>query len=527
MNFLNVIPQGHEKALKQAFYNAVAMFVLVLCAAAGWALYFILEPFVKPLLWALLIGSVLHPFKYSLAERFETWFHQFNASSTPIFLEFFMVPIRLIDRISELIGNALVTNFKILLTAGIGMLLFFFLFFYTPCITLMGYIWYINNYVLLLIMHYLTIHVFLIFLILYATILIFYWNNENKQLLSVVSYGIWFFISLFVAKIFGVLQIPLFLIILFALSFGFAFEVFMMISLSCEKISYWRAVENVFKGNSPGYTGDKDSTEKQTDDLHFNQKDETKSDVNKKTEETNVKKNEGKTFASKPCLVRSSSDFLNKLDLYAALEQKLKLNTLRLDGAEKGSNNENSFNFIYGVIWACFLMIIWKNVWIIHILPIPFAIYFIKHLGIYFGIWNLINSQMLSMWNNMFPFLKMRELAIFPPPIQGLCKLFGKLRISVMNGIHHSISSFASSLVILGLILFVFCFSFFIAFQIYAEGIHLVTVGAEVINTTVVNNPEFLQMLPEGWGDKMESIINDAYIYGREGISNQVSCYII
>ena len=80
-------------------------------------------------------------------------------------------------------------------------------------------------------------------------------------------------------------------------------------------------------------------------------------------------------------LVRSSSDFLNKLDLYAALEQKLKLNTLRLDGAEKGSNNENSFNFIYGLIWACFLMIIWKNVWIIHILPIPFAIYFIKHLG--------------------------------------------------------------------------------------------------------------------------------------------------
>ena len=167
MNFLNVIPQGHEKALKQAFYNAVAMFVLVLCAAAGWALYFILEPFVKPLLWALLIGSVLHPFKYSLAERFETWFHQFNASSTPIFLEFFMVPIRLIDQISELIGNALVTNFKILLTAGIGMLLFFFLFFYTPCITLMGYIWYINNYVLLLIMHYLTIHVVSTFYILY------------------------------------------------------------------------------------------------------------------------------------------------------------------------------------------------------------------------------------------------------------------------------------------------------------------------------------------------------------------------
>lgn len=58
--------------------------------------------------------------------------------------------------------------------------------------------------------------------------------------------------------------------------------------------------------------------------------------------------------------------------------------------------------------------------------------------------------------------------------------------------------------------------------QIYAEGIYLLSVGAGVVNTTVVNNPEFLKLLPEGWGNKMESVINDAYIYGREGISRQV-----
>ncbi|KAK6635527.1 hypothetical protein RUM43_007574 [Polyplax serrata] len=73
-----------------------------------------------------------------------------------------------------------------------------------------------------------------------------------------------------------------------------------------------------------------------------------------------------------------------------------------------------------------------------------------------------------------------------------------------MNGIHYSINSFASSL-------------------IYAEGIHLITVGAGIVNFTVVNNPEFHQLLPEDWTDKMESVINDAYIYGREGLSNQVS----
>lgn len=60
----------------------------------------------------------------------------------------------------------------------------------------------------------------------------------------------WLIISLYTARIFGVLQIPLFLFILFALSFGFAFEVFTVLTLSCEKITCWKAVKDVFGGNS-------------------------------------------------------------------------------------------------------------------------------------------------------------------------------------------------------------------------------------------------------------------------------------
>ncbi|XP_065582447.1 transmembrane protein 245-like [Artemia franciscana] len=60
---LNLIPQGHEKAIKNAVYNIIALIFVLLGVGAGTAVYFVLEPFIKPLLWAILIGSVLHPAK--------------------------------------------------------------------------------------------------------------------------------------------------------------------------------------------------------------------------------------------------------------------------------------------------------------------------------------------------------------------------------------------------------------------------------------------------------------------------------
>lgn len=154
LNFLNAIPQSHEKALKHALYNAIALSLLFICGAAGWGLFFILEPFVKPLIWAVLIGSVLHPFKYSLTKRFELWFTQLDASSTPIFFNILMVPVRLIDDISETIGNLIMSYIKLLLALGGSIIAIFLIYTYIPnfCISLIYHIGDLNYRVLLFFM---------------------------------------------------------------------------------------------------------------------------------------------------------------------------------------------------------------------------------------------------------------------------------------------------------------------------------------------------------------------------------------
>lgn len=53
----------------------------------------------------------------------------------------------------------------------------------------------------------------------------------------------------------------------------------------------------------------------------------------------------------------------------------------------------------------------------------------------------------------------------------------------------------------------------------------MMKVGGSVINQTVVHNPELTQLLPEGWEQKMDSVLNNAYTYGRQGLSKLVHTF--
>lgn len=47
----------------------------------------------------------------------------------------------------------------------------------------------------------------------------------------------------------------------------------------------------------------------------------------------------------------------------------------------------------------------------------------------------------------------------------------------------------------------------------------LVQIGSNVLNSAIVNNPELLQYLPPEWNDTVDAVLDNAYMYGREGIS--------
>lgn len=131
---IGAIPQGHEKPLKHALYNALALLFLFLCCAAVYALYIILEPFIKPLVWAVLVGSVLHPLKDSLAKRFRSWFDKLEEFNTPIVLGACVIPINIVNDLAEFIGGKLLNNIKIIVAIILSVSILHIIYYYTPYI---------------------------------------------------------------------------------------------------------------------------------------------------------------------------------------------------------------------------------------------------------------------------------------------------------------------------------------------------------------------------------------------------------
>ena len=54
----------------------------------------------------------------------------------------------------------------------------------------------------------------------------------------------------------------------------------------------------------------------------------------------------------------------------------------------------------------------------------------------------------------------------------------------------------------------------------------LVSVGSQILNQTVVSNPQFIALLPDDMGDTLNSALDNAYLYGRDWIAKQVRRFI-
>ncbi|KAH7951124.1 hypothetical protein HPB52_004839 [Rhipicephalus sanguineus] len=129
---LSFVPQGHEKALKLAVYNTATLVFAAFVSAAGVAVYFILQPFLGPLLWALLFGSVLHPFKRSLCLLLGGWLDALREAGTPLAVGVFCLPFQVVDSVAERACNTVLQYFKWFLAASIVVPLVYFAHHFLP-----------------------------------------------------------------------------------------------------------------------------------------------------------------------------------------------------------------------------------------------------------------------------------------------------------------------------------------------------------------------------------------------------------
>ena len=102
------IRKKQEEAWMQACYNAVTLLFMFITGCICVAVYYVLESFLHPLLWAVLVGTFLHPLKHNSTVRIRQWLESLETNSVPLSVGIVLSPVLFFNGLAEFIEYRIV-----------------------------------------------------------------------------------------------------------------------------------------------------------------------------------------------------------------------------------------------------------------------------------------------------------------------------------------------------------------------------------------------------------------------------------
>ncbi len=105
-----IVPKGDLEAFKTAVFNT-GLFVFVgICLTGAFAVYKLMYAFLKPMMWAVLVGTVIFPFKRTVTEAIRGWLRGLRESGTPLALGVLFLPLSWLDSLGECIWKTVTSQ---------------------------------------------------------------------------------------------------------------------------------------------------------------------------------------------------------------------------------------------------------------------------------------------------------------------------------------------------------------------------------------------------------------------------------
>uniref|UniRef100_UPI0037E968BF transmembrane protein 245 isoform X2 n=1 Tax=Semicossyphus pulcher TaxID=241346 RepID=UPI0037E968BF len=478
-----------DKNIKQAFYNTGAMIFVAICCGAAVLVYFILEAFLRPLLWATLCGTFLHPFKHSLARLGRSWLNGLQETGTPIVLGTLLVPVWCVNYGVEAMGRLVLERLTVLLVIGAGAPLVYFLYLFWSVIGMQVILGHVCGIIGAFLDCFHTVWVCTV-VFGYLLAVCFKWGPHTEHYLRALALPVWSVLLFYIVSLTGSWRVPLFVLMVILIIVGSLEKppVPGRGELSGQVLSF--AANTIYMAISC-------------------------SNLQLKTEPSENSTTDGAhtvgPLPATPGFPRGSRT------LPAGLFQ-----------SERSSHRASDIYFIL-LVWAIVLVQVWLNLWILQLLPIPVAVWVLKKLVVHFGLKSFAERTLSSWWAVLEKLGREREEALLPGPIKGLAqfmlridtKLWHWLNKQMIVWLERSLDKIISIFIIFLLVTGTLLMALLLTAMVHHESAHIIDVTSNLINETVSNHPEWANWLPEARvvQKALNSAATNVYQHGREWIT--------